>query len=208
MGIFAAEGCGVLFQSDLIKRDLLAKRQGRLPVKPITSPRFLHSRAAVPGDEPIRYNSAEHVGNLFLDTFLSRPATSSNVRITSLRSVIGARREQKAAIEGPGLNFVWKSAEHDEPLPQDARAVRSPRGSRSVMGAGGVTDRFWERRLPSAVPRGSKAHDRREMAFVANLNTLVKPYKEQNAAAFFRRCTHSHCTELLHNCWLRRTAAQ
>jgi hypothetical protein len=52
----------------------------------------------------------------------------------------------------------------------------------------GKTGYFGDGPLQTAstvIPRGAQVGDRREMAFIANMNTLVRPYKEQRATAFF-----------------------
>ena len=182
MVIFAAEGCGVIFKSDLQKRDTLARRRGQLSVQPRPSPRYFSAFAG------------PH--NPYLDTFMCKPPTPANVRISSLRTVQSAKsgsRHGSKIDEDIGLNFTkslkpmnrFQDAEEYSGISSlSSRSRTKPRGS--------ISERCWT--ATAAVPRGAQAADRREIAFVANMNSLVRPYKEQCAAAFFA----GHGTQIAH----------
>ena len=183
MVVYAAQGCGIIFQSDLVKRDLLAKRRGRLPVQPVATRRFSHSRGPFPGGATS--STFGHNENSFLNTFLGATVSSQNVRIASLRTVRTVRQQDPERDDDAGLNFIWRMNDYDKDQVNSCRTGLGPQTPRSFCGSGSRTDRCWTAST-SIVPRGAKAYDRREMAYIANMNSIVRPYKEQTAALFFR----------------------
>ena len=108
--IFAAEGCGVVFKSDLIKRDLAAQRLGRSSAKHVPTPRFLHSRSSYPGLDSF-FSTINFPENPYLDTFMGPPCAGDvpNVRLSFLKTF------RAAAHRGPGGGAGGKPREAAHP---------------------------------------------------------------------------------------------
>lgn len=188
MVIYAAEGCSLIFKSELVKRDPLAKRHGRSPVKALNPPRFLHSRGDLTGDGAPLSTYGYHE-DPFLNTFLSSAVSSPNVRITGLKTVRTAKEEPRKDDE-PGLNFIWRVNDPKRDQLVTSRAKSAVNTPRNLVRGGNQSERCWTAPL-SQVPRGAKMHDKREMAYVANVNLLAKSYKEQSAALFFSKMSNT-----------------
>jgi hypothetical protein len=198
MVIYAAEGCGVIFRSDLLKRDIVAKRHGRLRMESTASPRFQHSRTGFTSDFFSKLAFAEQQD---LNSFMIRVRPSPNVRISALKTVRLANKEAiyRERIED-GLNFTMKSGDS---FADEWTTSRSNLDSKCKT----IPENSLAKKLIARiVPRGSTAQDRRELAFIANTNALMKPYKEQQASVFFNDGS-SPCSLSASSLWTKRHGA-
>ncbi len=108
---YALKGCGVMCQSDLIKRDIDAHKHGRRPVPALSAPFFLHSRRFFIGEGAFVSSVNGFPENPELDACLEAQRPVMNQRVFTLKTVAEIRNVEKMQEEK--MNAALCSGERD-----------------------------------------------------------------------------------------------